>query len=180
MDGRFKSSTSPKTSALHYIMYIVSLCCLIRNTTNNFLCDKCGKFFNDPCIHATTSCDYLSNIRDKFWTEIISLDPITFSAFLGCKSDDELCFILLSCDTDFELDNDNMARFQLLYVTYVYRWHHVVMDLTANEPESLIILEYWINSQLLDYLSFFSFLINCICFNCNIVIWYIVCTTLLS
>jgi hypothetical protein len=25
--------------------YIVSLCCLIRNTTNNFLCDKCGKFF---------------------------------------------------------------------------------------------------------------------------------------
>ena len=101
--------------------YIVSLCCLIRNATDNFLCDKCGKFFNDPCTHATTSCDYLSDIHDKFWTEIISLDPITFSAFLGCKSDDELCFILLSCDTDFELDNDNMARFQLLCVTYVYR-----------------------------------------------------------
>jgi hypothetical protein len=100
---------------------IVSLCCLIRNTTNNFLCYKCGKFFNNPCIHATTSCDYLSNIRDKFWTDVISLDPITLSVFLGCKSDDELCFILLSCDTDFELDNDNMARFQLLCVTYVYR-----------------------------------------------------------
>jgi hypothetical protein len=75
--------------------YIVSLYCLIRYTTNNFLCDKCGKFFNDPCIHDTTSCDYLSNIRDKFWTEIISLYPITLSAFLGCKSDDELFYLTI-------------------------------------------------------------------------------------
>ena len=101
--------------------YVVSLCCLINDKDSTILCEKCGKMFKDPCIHAITSCDHLSDIRDEFWTEIISINPIMFSVFLGAKNDDELCFTLLSCQTDFDLDDENMNIFQTLCVSYVYK-----------------------------------------------------------
>ncbi|VDI27522.1 Hypothetical predicted protein [Mytilus galloprovincialis] len=103
--------------------YIVSLCCLVHNTnSDSILCDKCGKLFTDPCIHAISSCDYLSDIRDEFWCELLCLNPITFSAFLGSLNDEDFCYILLSCETEFELDCEQKKRFQFLCVKYVYRF----------------------------------------------------------
>ncbi|CAG2233240.1 unnamed protein product [Mytilus edulis] len=103
--------------------YIVSLCCLVHNTnSDSILCDKCGKLFTDPCIHAISSCDYLSDIRDEFWCELLCLNPITFSAFLGSLDDEDFCYILLSCETEFELDCEQKKRFQFLCVKYVYRF----------------------------------------------------------
>ena len=74
--------------------YLISLCCLIRTDTETKLCEKCGKLFTDPCVNAMTSCDYLVDTRDNFWCDIINLNPITFSAYLGCLSDDELCTVI--------------------------------------------------------------------------------------
>ncbi|CAC5393982.1 unnamed protein product [Mytilus coruscus] len=103
--------------------HIVSLCCLVHNTNSDIiLCDKCGKLFTDPCIHAISSCDYLSDIRDEFWCELLCINPITFSAFLGSLADEDFCYILLSCETEFELDCEQKKRFQFLCVTYVYKF----------------------------------------------------------
>ena len=65
--------------------YFVSICCLIRNFKNNavVLCDRCGKLFSDPIVHAVASCDYLEEIRDKFWCDVININPITFSVYLA-------------------------------------------------------------------------------------------------
>ena len=48
--------------------FLVSICCLIRNFKNYevVLCDRCGKLFSDPIVHAVASCDYLEKIRDMF------------------------------------------------------------------------------------------------------------------
>ena len=114
-----------------------------------------------PQHHATIYQTFAIN----FGLKLISLDPITFSAFLGCKSDDQLCFILLSCDTDFELYNDNMARFQLLCVTYVYRccngfncqWTRILSKVLLYLNIELTV-NYWI----ISLFCFVSFLKNCI------------------
>lgn len=65
--------------------FLVSICCLIRNFKNNevVLCDRCGKLFSDPIVHAVASCDYLEKIRDTFWCDVININPITFSVYLA-------------------------------------------------------------------------------------------------
>ena len=102
--------------------FLVSICCLIRNFKNNevVLCDRCGKLFSDPIVHAVASCDYLEKIRDKFWCDVININPITFSIYLANMSDNELCNCLLSCDSgDFHLDSKEQETFQTLCVRYI-------------------------------------------------------------
>ncbi|CAG2206950.1 unnamed protein product [Mytilus edulis] len=97
--------------------YIVSLCCSVHNTNSDIiLCDKCGKHFSDPCIQEISSCDYLSNIRDEFWCELLCIKPINFSAFLGSLADEEFCYLLLSGETEFDLNCEQKKLFKFLCV----------------------------------------------------------------
>lgn len=104
--------------------YLVSTCCLIRENDENYsLCHRCGKTFYDPMIHAISACDYLDEIRDSFWCEIIDIDPIDFSVFLASLGDRELCYCLLSCrSSDFELEQGQEEIFQQICVRYIYRF----------------------------------------------------------
>ena len=102
--------------------FLVSICCLIRNFKNYevVLCDRCGKLFSDPIVHAVASCDYLEKIRDKFWCDVININPITFSIYLANMSDNELCYCWLSCDSgDFHLDSEEQETFQTLCFRYI-------------------------------------------------------------
>ena len=82
--------------------FLISVCCLIRDDEcqESTLCDRCGRMFADPIVHAISTCDFLDDIRDMFWREIINIYPLTFSVFLGNMSEFEFCLYLLSCNSN--------------------------------------------------------------------------------
>ncbi len=105
--------------------YLISVCCLIHDITdaNCLLCDRCGKTFCDPIVHAVTSCDFADDVRDEFWCEIIDINPIDFSVFLANKNEEELCYYLLSCCSDqFDLEPCELETFQLICLRYIHRF----------------------------------------------------------
>ncbi|CAG2193454.1 unnamed protein product [Mytilus edulis] len=111
--------------------YLTSVCCLVRDNDNGqyILCDRCGKMFLDPLVHAIASCDYLDETRDNFWCEIININPITFSIFLANMSDEELFYYLLSCNSDnFPLETDQLETFQAICVRYIHKFGTLLQD----------------------------------------------------
>ncbi len=103
--------------------FMVSICCLIRKPHNDpeVLCDRCGKFFEDPSIHAICNCDSNNETRDEFWSDVININPIDFNIHLGNMTDLELTWTLLSCHTDFQLDDDHKETFEIICVKYFYK-----------------------------------------------------------
>ncbi|VDI19123.1 Hypothetical predicted protein [Mytilus galloprovincialis] len=111
--------------------YLTSVCCLVRDNDNGqyILCDRCGKMFLDPLVHAIASCDYLDETRDNFWCEIININPITFSIFLANMSDEDLLYYLLSCNSDnFQLETDQLETFQAICVRYIHKFGTLLQD----------------------------------------------------
>ena len=105
--------------------FLISVCCLIRDDECQMstLCDRCGKLFADPIVHAISACDFLDDVRDMFWCEFFNINPLSFSVFLGNMSEFELCLYLLSCKSNyFELDSDQEELFQQICVRYIYRF----------------------------------------------------------
>ena len=99
--------------------YVVDLCALIRTEQSALLCDKCGQFFTNIVEHILCSCDTVLNLRDKLWEDIININPIEFSVYLDSLPSDELTQTLLSCDTVYDLDDDDRKYFSKICVTYV-------------------------------------------------------------
>ncbi|CAC5368106.1 unnamed protein product [Mytilus coruscus] len=111
--------------------YLISVCCLVRDNGNGqyILCDRCGRMFLDPLVHAIASCDYLDETRDNFLCEIININPITFSIFLANMSDEELFYYLLSCNSDnFPLETDQLETFQAICVRFIYTFETLLQD----------------------------------------------------
>ena len=56
------------------------------------------------------------------WSEFVCVNPIAFSVILDDMSEDELTIRLLSCQTDFNVDEDyNPILFQNLCYIYIIK-----------------------------------------------------------
>jgi hypothetical protein len=115
---RLKTSTFKATSAFSCIFLLFDQ--KLKKKNEVVLCDRCGKLLSDPIVHAVALCDYLEEIRDKVWCDVITINPIAFSTYLANMSHNELCYCLLSCDSgDFHLDSEEQETFQTMCVKYI-------------------------------------------------------------
>ncbi|CAG2221145.1 MIZ1 [Mytilus edulis] len=101
--------------------YIVDLCSVIRSEESPLLCDKCGQFFYNIIEHIMCMCDRLSDLRAKLWEDLISINPIVFSVYLDNLTSSTFTATLLSCYTEYDLDNDNSIYFSKTCITHVQR-----------------------------------------------------------
>ncbi|CAG2195015.1 unnamed protein product [Mytilus edulis] len=101
--------------------YIVDLCSVIRTEESPLLCDKCGQFFYNVIEHIMCMCDRLSDLRAKLWEDLISINPIVFSVYLDNLTSSTFTATLLSCYTEYDLDNDNSIYFSKTCITHVQR-----------------------------------------------------------
>ncbi len=92
--------------------YLIDLCSLMRQEPELLLCDRCGIFYLNIIEHLLTNCNHddVRDRRDAFWQDIISIDPIEFSVFMDSLPQTDFTCMVLSCDTDFEL-NDHELNF---------------------------------------------------------------------
>ncbi|CAG2251433.1 unnamed protein product [Mytilus edulis] len=100
---------------------IVDLCSVIRSEESPLLCDKCGQFFYNIIEHIMCMCDRLSDLRAKLWEDLISINPIVFSVYLDNLTSSTFTATLLSCYTEYDLDNDNSIYFSKTCITHVQR-----------------------------------------------------------
>lgn len=73
------------------------ICCLVHYTNADIhpILDKYGLFFT---CHAISACDYIRDIRDEFWFELLKcmyilVFRITRSAFLGTLVEWKFCYL---------------------------------------------------------------------------------------
>ena len=69
--------------------------------------------------HLLVSCDRTRDKRDDFWQDIINIDPIDFSVYMDNLSSTDIICTVLSCDTTYELDQDELLFFSKICVHYV-------------------------------------------------------------
>jgi len=100
--------------------YVVDLCSIVRYDNRQLLCDKCGILYQNIIEHLLVSCDRTRDKRDEFWQDIINIDPIDFSVHMDNLSSTDFICTVLSCDTTYELDQDELLFFAKSCV------HHVV------------------------------------------------------
>lgn len=100
--------------------YVVNLCALVEPLSSEMLCEKCGRFFTEVVTHILTVCTYTLETREDFWRDVISLEPIEFSVFLDSLTPETLCLTLLSCSTDFDLDDENSLAFSKICLDFIY------------------------------------------------------------
>ncbi|CAG2211335.1 unnamed protein product [Mytilus edulis] len=91
--------------------YVIDLCSIVRYEDEHLLCDKCGKFFLNIVEHLLVSCDFIQDKRDDLWQDIININPIQFSVFMDSLSAHEFTTTILSCNTSYELENDELTFF---------------------------------------------------------------------
>jgi hypothetical protein len=103
---------------------------MVRYDNRQLLCDKCDKLYQNIIDHLPVSCDRtrdkrddfwqdIINIdpdrtrdkRDDFWQDIINIDPIDFSVHMDNLSSTDFICTVLSCDTTYELDQDELFIF---------------------------------------------------------------------
>ncbi|CAG2244259.1 MIZ1 [Mytilus edulis] len=101
--------------------WVIDLCSVIRTEESPLLCDKCGQFFYNVIEHIMCMCDRLSDLRAKLWEDLISINPIVFSVYLDNLTSSTFTATLLSCYTEYDLDNDNSIYFSKTCITHVQR-----------------------------------------------------------
>ncbi|XP_063431682.1 uncharacterized protein LOC134714370 [Mytilus trossulus] len=99
--------------------YVIDLCSIVRYEDGHLLCDKCGKFFLNIVEHLLVSCDFIQDKRDDLWQDIININPIQFSVFMDSLSAHEFTTTILSCNTSYELENDELTFFSKTCVRHV-------------------------------------------------------------
>ena len=99
--------------------YVVELCSMVRYDNRQLLCDKCGKLYQNIIEHLLVSCDRTRDKRDDFWQDIINIDPIDFSVYMDNLSSIDFICTVLSCDTTYELDQDELLLFSKMCLHYV-------------------------------------------------------------
>ncbi|CAG2253602.1 MIZ1 [Mytilus edulis] len=91
--------------------YVIDLCSIVRYEDEHLLCDKCGKFFLNIVEHLLVSCDFIQDKRDDLWQDIININPIQFSVFMDSLSAHEFTTTILSCNTSYKLENEELTFF---------------------------------------------------------------------
>ena len=99
--------------------YVIDLCSIVRYEDGHLLCDKCGKFFLNIVEHLLVSCDFIQDKRDDLWQDIININPIQFSVYMDSLSAHEFTTTILSCNTSYELENDELTFFSKTCVRHV-------------------------------------------------------------
>ncbi|CAG2214579.1 unnamed protein product [Mytilus edulis] len=99
--------------------YVIDLCSIVRYEDEHLLCDKCGKFFLNIVEHLLVSCDFIQDKRDDLWEDIININPIQFSVYMDSLSAHEFTTTILSCNTSYELENDELTFFSKTCVRHV-------------------------------------------------------------
>ena len=101
--------------------YVIDLCAIVRTEENALLCDKCGMFFTNIIVHILCSCDRVLSLREQLWERVIAIDPIEFSVYLDSLSQDTFAAVILSCDAEYELEEEDRIYFSQICTEYVYR-----------------------------------------------------------
>ena len=85
----------------------------------SLLCEKCGHFLSNIVIHIMCSCDRLGDVREQLWESLISIDPIDFSVYLDSLTPELFIATMLSCDTEYDLDDTNRNYLTRICITYM-------------------------------------------------------------
>ncbi|VDI56079.1 Hypothetical predicted protein [Mytilus galloprovincialis] len=99
--------------------YIVDLCSVIRTEESPLLCDKSGQFVYNVIKHVMCMYDRLSDLRAKLWEDLIDINPIVFSVYLDNLTSSTFTATLLSCYTEYDLDNYNSITIQELILIII-------------------------------------------------------------
>ena len=67
------------------------------------------------------NCDFVTNNRDDFWRDIINVNPIEFSIYMDSLSAAEFTATVLSCDTSFDLEVDELLYFSKCCIYHVHK-----------------------------------------------------------
>jgi len=76
-------------------------------------------FYFNIIAHILFSCDFIVELREDLWRDIINSNPIDFSVYMESLTSLEFTAELLSCDTKYELDNDESMAFSKCCVFHV-------------------------------------------------------------
>jgi hypothetical protein len=90
--------------------------------------------------------------RDDFWQDIINIDPIDFSVYMDSLSSTDFICTVISCDTTYELDQDELLFFSNICMHYVAS--------TCRQFESLLTLDLVCQFLYKFFFFFFSLLVS--------------------
>ena len=76
-------------------------------------------FYFNIIEHILFSCDFIVELREDLWRDIINSIPTDFSVYMERLTSLEFTAELLSCDTKYQLDNDASMAFSKCCVFHV-------------------------------------------------------------
>ena len=76
--------------------YEIDLCAIVRIEDEKLLCDKCGMFYFNIIEHILFSCDFIVELREDLWRDIVNINPLHFSVYMDSLTSLEFTAELLS------------------------------------------------------------------------------------
>ncbi|CAC5394010.1 unnamed protein product [Mytilus coruscus] len=98
------------------------------------------KFFLNIVEHLLVSCDFTQDKRDDLWQDIINVNPIQFSVFMDSLSAHEFTTTILSCNTSYELENDELI-FSLRLVFVMWKKSAEVSTIDRGDVSVITIID---------------------------------------
>ena len=63
--------------------YVIDLCAIVRIEDEKLLCDKCGMFYFNIIEHILFSCDFIVELREDLWRDIVNINPNRLQCVYG-------------------------------------------------------------------------------------------------
>ena len=104
--------------------YVIGLCAIVRIEDEKLLCDKCGMFYFNIIEHILFSCDFIVELREDLWRDIININPIDFSVYMDSLTSLKFTAELLSCDTKYELESMAFSKCYVFHVNNIGKLFH--------------------------------------------------------
>jgi hypothetical protein len=81
-------------------------------------------FYFNIIEHILFSCDFIVELREDLWRDIININPIDFSVYMDSLTSLKFTAELLSCDTKYELESMAFSKCYVFHVNNIGKLFH--------------------------------------------------------